>query len=352
MKNSLYIHIPFCRNICSYCDFCRVFYREPLVDKYIEKIVSEIPNQSFFSIYLGGGTPSCLSLAQTEKLLSNLVGKTMGEYTIECNVEDIYLEKLLLFKKYGINRLSIGVQSFDQEELSLCNRKYLVKDIYTALELVARHFNNYSIDLIYGLPNQTIKTWNKSLNEVKQLKIPHLSIYSLTIEENSIWGKNGYQEVDDELLHQYYLEIENVLNNYHHYEISNFAINGYIAKHNKVYWNNDDYLALGVNASGKQGNRRYINTSNIQEYLKNENNQIDEILTPEQLEFEYIMMNFRLDEGINKLKYYQRFNKDFTVTYQDVLYNNKDYFIFNERNIAIKKEYWFTINNILLMFIR
>ena len=193
MVKSCYIHIPFCKKICSYCDFCKIFYNEQLVDKYLISLEKEIDslykNEILDTIYIGGGTPSSLNLNQLEKLFSIIdklnKSKTI-EYTIECNFETMSKEKLELFKKYGINRLSFGIESINEDNQKLLERENKEEEITNIIKTAkSLGFNNINVDLMYALPNETLEVLNKDIDFVLSLDIEHISTYSLIIEEHT-----------------------------------------------------------------------------------------------------------------------------------------------------------------------
>lgn len=352
MTSSLYLHLPFCRKICPYCDFCRQIYNEKTVDEYLKVLIGSLPKGNFKTIYLGGGTPSCLSVKQLSLLLGVLQNRTSGEYTIETNVDDVFEEKLALYRRYGINRLSLGVQSFNDRLLKICARSYDKKRVIESIAMISRYFENYSIDLIYGLPNQTLADFSADLKLVKELKIPHISLYALSVEANSIWGKKQVEAADDELMDDFYQLVRKELTPlYDHYEISNFALPGHSSKHNSVYWHYEDYYGLGLGASSKVSDHRYSYTRIMKDYLNEQKIEEDLYLSKTDQIFEYTMMNLRLAEGINFKDFKRRYNIDFLKYYEKVINKNRLFLDIKKDGLAIKKDYWFTSNHILVDFI-
>ena len=191
----LYIHVPFCNSICFYCDFCHRVYDSDLVDKWLNKLEKEINDNckdQYETIYIGGGTPSCLSINQLDRLLSLIkpYSNDVIEYTIEINPESLDIDKINLLNKYHINRVSMGVQSSDNEILKNIGRRHTFEDVKKAINLLKENgINNISVDLMYSLPNQTIDILNTTIDDILSLNVPHISLYSLTIEENSVFGK-------------------------------------------------------------------------------------------------------------------------------------------------------------------
>ena len=256
MIKSCYIHIPFCKNICSYCDFCKMYYNKDFIDKYLLSLEKEInlyyKNDLLNTLYIGGGTPSCLdeiSLKKLFKIISIFKLNKTYEFTFECNIEDIN-EKLLIFlKENKVNRISIGLQSFNKKYIEFMNRKYLnKKEITDKINLVKKYFNNINIDLIYGINNETLKELQEEVDSFINLDVNHISLYSLILEDNTILKTKKYKEIDDDLNRKMYDYIRKTLkkNNYIHYEISNFSKKGYMSKHNLCYWNNDNYYGFGL----------------------------------------------------------------------------------------------------------
>ena len=348
---SLYLHLPFCKKICPYCDFTRTVYRKETVDEYLEVLLKSLPEGDFETIYWGGGTPSCLSYQQLDKLLGVLDGRCKGEYTCECNVDDIEADKLELLKSHGLNRLSLGVQSFSDRLLQIAGRSYDGQRAVSALELAQKNFVNYSIDLLYGLPGQSGADFRQDLLKAIGLKIPHLSLYALSIPEKSLWGKQGYTTDDDAQADLYDIAIE-TLKDYQHYEVSNFALPGYQAQHNLVYWRYQDYYGCGCGASGKLGNYRYTYTGNIQEYLDKQSLVEELRLSKTAAINEYTMLKLRLAEGIDPQEFRARWHYDFWDYYQQALEKHRTELVSGPQNIAIKEAYWFTGNQILVDFIK
>ncbi|MGM9857698.1 MAG: radical SAM family heme chaperone HemW [Bacilli bacterium] len=275
VKNNLYIHIPFCSHICSYCDFCKMLYDEQMANKYIFELLKEIDGynlKSLETVYIGGGTPSSLSLELLELLLKIIQPLLASDYefTFECNFENTSIDKLVLLKKYGVNRLSFGVQSLDNEILKSLNRYHTKENV---IEIISKAkevgFTNINIDLIYGLPNVDSSKLQKDLEEFIKLDIQHISTYSLTISPNTIFYVKNIKEVDDETSRNLYDLIFKFLEDhgYQRYEVSNFAKKGFESKHNQVYWNNKNYVGVGLGASGYLKDIRYQNTKSMNRYL-------------------------------------------------------------------------------------
>ncbi len=280
---AVYIHIPFCEQICHYCDFNKVFLKGQPVDAYLaaceqemKTTVQKSPYEKITSVYIGGGTPSVLSTSQLEKLLAAIVEtfKPTGEFTMEVNPGNADSEKLAIMKDAGINRLSIGVQTFQTELLQKIGRIHTEKDIYETIHKARKYdLNNLSIDLMFGLPGQTLTMFDESLKKALDLDIPHFSAYSLKIEEKTVFHqlfkKNKLQlPSEDTEVAMYEMLIKMLTDKgYNHYEISNFGKNEFESKHNLTYWNNEEYYAIGAGAHGYVNGARYVNAGPIKKYL-------------------------------------------------------------------------------------
>lgn len=355
-----YIHIPFCSNICSYCDFCKFYYNEKLVDEYLDALLREIKekyqNEYLETIYIGGGTPSSLSTNQLEKLLQGLHNLNTSpnlEFTIECNITDLSKEKLKIFKKYKINRLSIGIQSFNSNILAFLERKYTKEIILEKIKLAKQFFSNINIDLIYAVPNETIETLEKDIQLFLSLDIPHISTYSLMIEEHTKLGINNIIPISEELDQKMYETIEEFLSNsgYKHYEISNYAKPGYESKHNLTYWKNNKYYGFGIGASGYIDDSRYTNTKNIKKYISGKYIQEKEKITPVIDASNYAILGLRTISGINKKEFETKFKKNF-IEYFDIKQLIEENIILeNETSYYLNPKYWYISNEILVKFI-
>ncbi|OCN03698.1 hypothetical protein A4S06_04880 [Erysipelotrichaceae bacterium MTC7] len=328
MIEALYIHIPFCENICYYCDFKRSVYNQEVVDAFLlqldKEMTTRILNKGLQTIYIGGGTPTCLHETQLEKLLQIIqpYTHTVVEYTIESNLESISNEKLELLKAYGINRISLGVQSYDDDLLRYMNRKHKAADIDATIARIASYISNISIDLIYGFENQSKEIWLDSLKKAtSNPNIKHISMYSLTIEENSVFGKQGVQPIDGDIEADMYILGREYLKShgFEHYEIANYARAGYESKHNQVYWAYDDFYGVGLGASGKDDHVRYAITGNVEQYIKDGGELFKEQLSEKDILIEYLMMNLRTKKGIDKTKFKQKFKRNFDDLFDDAI---------------------------------
>lgn len=281
----IYIHIPFCKKKCIYCDFYSIAANPAVVDEYVSALCreaelrkEELASDSVRTVYLGGGTPSLLSAQHLERLTDGLrkVFDFGGveEFTIEVNPDDVSEELVGLFLRLGINRVSMGVQSFVDEELKFLNRRHDAAQAIRAYGLITSGgIGNVSIDLIYGIPGQTLHSWQQSLDQAMQMQPKHISCYNLTYEEGTrlyrLLEKGNIREVHDEECIAMYEQMIDVLasHGYEHYEISNFALPGYHSRHNSSYWDKSPYLGLGASAHSYVGGTRYYNTSNARAYI-------------------------------------------------------------------------------------
>lgn len=359
MIKNIYIHIPFCTNICTYCDFCKIYHNEKWTYNYLESLKYEInnyyKNEKVETIYIGGGTPSSLSILELKKLFeitSSIILDDSYEFTIECNIEDITDEKLKLFKENRVNRLSIGVQSFNNKFLKYLGRSYNSNVIEEKINLSKKYFDNINIDLMYALKDQTLDDLNRDLDKFIKLDIPHISCYSLILEENTILSNNKEDYIDEDLDREMYDLICNRLKaKYNHYEISNFSITGFESKHNLCYWNNKEYYGFGLGTAGYIDNIRYTNTKSITKYIANNYNRNEEILTDEdKIKYELIL-GFRKINGINKNEFYNKYKIKLEDMYNISDLIKRGILIEKEDNIFINEKYIYVSNEILVNFV-
>ena len=360
-NKSVYIHIPFCDSICSYCDFCKFIKNDEWIDKYLISLKKEIETkykgEKIETIYIGGGTPSCLNVEQLNKLFSivKIFNKSDTiEFTFECNIENINKDKLKLLYDNGVNRLSIGIQTFNEKYLKFLNRKHTKKEIIEKVNLSKKiGFKNINIDLMYALPGQTIKELSNDIDEFLKLDITHISTYSLIIEPNTKVYIENIENIDEDLDYEMYKLICGKLKGkgYNHYEISNFSKIGYESKHNLTYWNNNEYYGFGLGASGYINNIRYDNTRSFNNYINGYYIKESHILdSNETIENEFIL-GFRKLNGINKESFKNKYNKDIKSIeiVNKLLECNK--LLEDEKNIYINPKYIYVSNDILVEFI-
>jgi len=318
----IYLHFPFCQSKCSYCDFYSIVYSERLVSEYIQALNSEIQlrydyfsgNKIVDTIYLGGGTPSLLSLENLKDILHLLFDSfnicESTEITIEVNPGNVSLADAIFYKAIGINRISIGAQSFNDNELKLMGRIHNPDDISTVCSYVRiAGVENFSLDLIYGLPGQSLKDWELTLCEALTLKPKHISAYSLSWSPATPLGRkiiNGDVPLpQEEVVTEMFLYADELLtkNGYEHYEVSNYALPGYRCRHNEGYWTGQPYLGLGPSAHSFIKNQRFWNISDVREYVSRLCRselpvEEEEILSSEQQRMERIAVGLRIREGI------------------------------------------------------
>ncbi|MCF0115519.1 MAG: radical SAM family heme chaperone HemW, partial [Erysipelotrichaceae bacterium] len=274
------------------------------------------------TVYIGGGTPTCLSDSVFERFLGVLrpYFSCAVEVTMEVNPETLTPFKVGVMRDMGINRVSMGLQSADPTLLKLMNRHHSYEDVVKAIGMLKEvGITNISLDLMYSLPDQSIELWKDTLEKTIELEVPHISLYSLTIEPNTLFDKKGYTSLDEDTEAQMYEIARDYLisKGYIHYEISNFCKKGYESKHNLGYWNYDDFYGISMGASGKENNIRYDNTEDFKDYFNhNYTKEIIELSTQDQM-FEMIMMGLRKKEGMNLKLFEERFHTSFDSVYQE-----------------------------------
>ncbi len=333
---ALYLHIPFCRSICSYCDFYKMVAKDSLKEKYIDYLLKEMQSkQSEFgdlkTIYVGGGTPSSLNLSLLEKFLSGLREclpfEQIEEFTIEANPNDINTDFLEILSKYGVNRLSLGVQSFNERKLRVLKRGHSRQDVKKAMQLLKDYgFDNVSVDLIFGVGEENYRTVRHDIDLAIRYGAKHLSPYTLIVEEKTILhkltGEGKFREMNPDREARFYSNIQWHLQKkgFSQYEISNFAKPGYECRHNLVYWNNEPYFGLGAGASGYLGNIRYTNVANLDSYFKgiNSNDLVfseTTVLSKTDQMNEELMLGLRKVEGISLEHFQSKFGCNLISTF-------------------------------------
>ena len=312
----VYIHVPFCNKICNYCDFCKILYNSEYVSKYLDKLEEEIrfryKGELVKTIYIGGGTPSSLNNDELDRLLSILAIFNLDseyEYTIECNIESIDIDKINLFKSYGINRISFGVESFDKDICKILGRNHDEDMVFDNIYLTKKYFDNINIDLIYGV-NEDIDIVKSDIAKFLELDIPHVSCYSLILEEHTKLFIDKHDYIDQDKDNEMYEYIRDTLrkNEYKHYEISNYAKEGYESVHNKNYWLNGSYYGFGLGAVSYLDNNRISNTKNMSKYLDGkyqDNCQYEDIQTRKEND---LILGLRLIDGIDIDSYNNKYN--------------------------------------------
>lgn len=366
----LYIHIPFCVRKCAYCDFLSGPAGEETIENYVKALVSEIrackniaEEYKVVTVFFGGGTPSILSGEQMGTILQVLYEMfdidPDAEITMEANPGTVTIENLKMYKAAGINRISFGLQSVNNEELKLLGRIHTFEEFTESYRLAREAgFANINIDLISAIPKQTLESWEKTLKTIIKLHPEHISAYSLIIEEETpfakLYGENGEKEddlPDEEEERLIYQKTEEWLNEagYCRYEISNYAQKGKECRHNLGYWERKNYLGIGLGASSLMENVRYNNTSDLKEYLEHSENPAEiqgekEILsTVEQME-EFIFLGLRKIKGISEEEFEKYFGKTIWECYgknikklieEGLLVKEKDFLKLTKRGIDI-----------------
>ena len=343
MKNNrripleLYVHIPFCVRKCQYCDFLSGPSDEETKDRYIEALLKEIraaehtEDYEIVSVFIGGGTPSALKAEAIASIMRTLQEKFFfcedAEVTIEANPGTVDLEKLTIYRNVGINRLSLGLQSTDAEELKLLGRIHSYEEFLKSYEWAREAgFSNINIDLMFAIPGQTGEAWRQHLYQVAELNPEHISAYSLIIEEVTPFAEQNLDLPDEDTEYQMYEDTAEILERYGYrqYEISNYAKQGYMFRHNAGYWQRREYLGFGLGASSLYRGMRFSNTRRMQEYLKESRNpdQIRKDVTVlsrnEQIE-EFMFLGLRMTEGISEKKFEENFNVRLMDIYGDIL---------------------------------
>jgi len=362
----LYIHIPFCRTKCLYCDFCSFVSRdEQQREAYVGALLREIEakgtkDYSVDTVYFGGGTPSLLSAEQIGRILGEIKESFNvspdAEITLECNPmtvsdDDKYFKEL---RALGVNRLSLGVQSAIDGELKLIGRRHSFEDA-KATFLAARGagFENISVDLMLGIPSQTLDSLRVSANQVIKLAAEHISIYSLQLEEGTplYRMRERYSLADDDAAADMYELVVKMMKDagYRHYEISNFARGGRESKHNCKYWRLDEYLGLGLAAHSDFGGKRLENTRDMERYLGGEWLQAESDISNSERGFEFLMLGFRTADGISKSEFLARFGVEFDEKYGEKVEKFKKMGYFCEKGDALAlTERGFEVSNAIL----
>lgn len=360
MLSSSYIHIPFCKSICSYCDFCKILYDVADRDKYLDSLKKEIKqnykNEILNTIYIGGGSPSSLSVHELKKLFEiidifNLSDKC--EFTFEANVLDINEEMLKLLKDNKVNRLSIGIETINEKFMPFLNRFNKKDVVIEKINLVKKYFDNFNLDLMYAFPSESLEDLKIDLDFVISLNPTHISIYSLIIEPHTKIYNDKVESIDDELEKNMYFMIIDYLEkyHYHHYEISNFSKEGYQSIHNLTYWNNNEYYGFGLGASGFVSNVRYANIRNINKYINGEYILEKEEMTKVINMENELILGLRKTKGISKKVFYAKYKFNVSDVFDIMDLINKKLIGEDEDYIFIPKDKLYVSNSILVNFI-
>ncbi|MGI2287850.1 radical SAM family heme chaperone HemW [Staphylococcus cohnii] len=358
---SAYIHIPFCVKICTYCDFNKYFIQNQPVDQYLDCLINEMKQskvRSLETVFVGGGTPTALSYEQLEKLLTAIteIFEIKGEFSFEANPDELTLEKVQLLRDYGVNRLSMGVQTFKPELLEILGRSHKTEDIYRAVSNARQvGIPSISLDLMYHLPQQSLEDFKDSLEKALSMDIDHISSYGLILEPKTQFYnmyRKGQLKIPNEdvgeEMYEYLLKRMHETE-LHQYEISNFGKKGHESEHNKVYWKNEGYYGFGAGASGYVNGERYNNVNPVNHYIKkiqnNERPILDAVYPTESEQMEEEMfLGLRMNQGVSRKRFNQKFNKTIDDVYDEaikdlkqrkLIYDTGDYISLTERGKVI-----------------
>lgn len=350
---SIYIHIPFCKSKCFYCDFLSYPNMDKFYKQYLDALILEIKNTALLfkdyqieTIFIGGGTPTILPsfyIQEIMKILDSYYNLSKcNEITIEANPGTVDYNKLLELKELKINRISFGLQAWQNRLLKKLGRIYSRNEFINNLNLSRQAgFDNINVDLMFSLPTQSIEEWEETLNKIVELKPEHISTYGLIIEDNTVFGKlyaeNKLQISDEVTDRQMYYRAKQILNcnGYIHYEISNFAQSNFESKHNLVYWQQKEYISFGLGAHSYINKMRFHNTYDFDKYIecsKNKKDITEDIETNDILDEyeEFMFLGLRLIKGISKAEFKLKFNKDIEQIYKNQLDECKNYGLLEE----------------------
>ena len=343
----IYIHIPFCKQACHYCDFhfsTSLKYKDDMIRALQAEVAwrkDELGNEKIETIYFGGGTPSVLSVDEINKLImavhQHFEVTSDPEITLEANPDDLSKEKIKELSQTPINRLSIGVQSFFDDDLLLMNRSHNAQNAYESVAEARKYFDNITLDLIYGIPNMSMEKWQANIDKALALNVPHISSYALTVEPKTtlhhLIQKGEIPLPDDGVAHEHFLRLVEVLqaNGFVHYELSNFGLPGYFSQNNTAYWQGKKYLGIGPSAHSFDGISRSWNVANNVRYIQH----IDQQNLPSEKEYlsfadrynEYIMTGLRTIWGVSL----DKIQADFGAKFENYLRLNAQKYLDNQQ---------------------
>ena len=356
----IYIHIPFCKSICPYCDFPKFLYDKKYIIKYLDILKSEIleryKGELVKSIYIGGGTPTSLDYDELEYLLdiTKLFKRDKNvEFSVESNVECLDIDKIKLLKKYDVNRVSLGIQSFDYNNIKELGRNHTKENSVEIIKLLKiEGISNISIDLMYGV-NSNIEVVEKDLEMFLSLDIPHVSYYGLIIEPHTIFEINNKEYIRDDIEYEMYKRIENILGTkgYVHYEISNYSRLGYESIHNLNYWNNGSYYGFGLGAVSYLDNYRISNTKNLTKYLEGNYYYDKDYENLDKRISNSIILGLRKINGIDIKEFNKRYHTDLLNLYNIKKLIREKKLIVDSGFLYINSKYLYISNDILINFI-
>lgn len=372
MGVGLYIHIPFCKSKCMYCDFCSYSGKDNMMIEYAHALNKEIllalKGRSIDTVFIGGGTPTYFCLEAWEIIshsLKELNINNMVEFTVECNPGTIDSEKLKLLKKIGVNRISVGLQAWQERLLKSIGRIHSREEFIDCFNMVRAHgFDNINVDIMFGLPGQSLSDLKETIEEVAKLNPEHISCYSLIVEEDTPFGrlyeKGELKLPDEDLERKMYDEAVRLLNEkgYKQYEISNFSKSGLQCKHNIKYWKAEEYIACGVAAHGYVDGVRYRNEENIKKYIKEINESglsvVESYKNSKKDDIEeFMFMGLRMTEGVSEDEFYNRFGLSLWELYEEVIkkFIKLDYLEHKDGHLSIKPQALGISNSIMCEFI-
>ena len=362
MIESLYVHIPFCRKFCPYCDYPKTLYETDLVAAYVRSLFVDleslqIEKSSLKTIYIGGGTPNCLPISYMEELLIALQPllrrSRKYEWTIEMNPELITEEYLCLLKKYGVNRISLGAQTFNDVQLKLLGRLTTREQLISKVELVKKHFDNFSVDLIYGLPKDGLDVLKDNIDILVVMNTPHVSIYPLTIHEDTPYYRMGITEQSEDDYVLFTETINSLMRSagYSHYEITNYAKKAkFQGLHNSTYWAAKEYYASGAGAHAYINGTRFRKTVIVNDYIEAPLERFDvSRLDQDEVIEETIFLGLRLKTGISFREFTNTFGVCFPIEIIDKIKNteNSHFFRLSDDKVAVKEKYFVILDYIL-----
>lgn len=370
MKNlGLYVHIPFCVSKCAYCDFLSAPADGNFIDRYIDALCAEIAirakvfqNYSVDTLYIGGGTPTVLSEGQFARVFSALKNFKLNliEATVEANPESLKEGLFCAFKNFGINRISVGVQSLNDNILKEIGRAHNARQAIDGLKLALSQFENVSADMMLGLPRQTAEDALYTADTLSAMGVKHISAYGLILEKGTKLYKraqSGEFRLDEDLSADMYEGVVAALakRGLTRYEVSNFAKDGYECAHNLKYWNRDEYLGLGAGAASFVDGMRFNNIRNTAEYVHRIEAGRDTVVNRQKIagenaRFEQIMLSLRTQKGLDLGKFKTDFGDDFCSRYESALEKNQDYLLFDGGFLKIRPQYFEVMNGILIDF--
>ena len=363
-NTSLYIHIPFCEKICPFCDFTKQKTNKNLFDKYLKALKSDLDNYKddklkINTIYFGGGTPSTFPTLLIKDLVNyikrNFKINTNIEISFEMNPEDVTKNYIKELKAIGINRISLGVQTFNNNECKLLGRIHTPNTAEKAINIIKKEIENFNIDLMFSLPKSTIDTLEFSLNKTIMYEPKHISCYSLTIEPDTPFYKKNVKKSESVEDVKQYKHIINRLrkSGYNQYEISSFSKSNYKCKHNQTYWNFNNYIGIGTGSHSLYQNKKYKKIENINAYIKNPKNNEITCTTTKDLIIENIIANLRQISGLKFKDYQKKYNLDFKSNYlKTITLLTKNKLIkLNSSGIKLTKKGLYLLDDVCLSFL-